>query len=155
MTKFRLIGVAAALSSVLAGPAIAAQHVVARTGHYAQSTYCATIQPGNPYSKEQDYGAWSGWRARGGWDSRGDDACFRNPSYSPSGFYPGREFRATRSEETASVRELEWASCSTSPRQFRKRLENSSLRESLVRCVGDNRQVEPNLLRSEQTQFVD
>jgi hypothetical protein len=46
------------------------------------STYCATIEPGNPYSPAYDYQAWSGWRARGGWDSRGDDACARNPMYS-------------------------------------------------------------------------
>jgi len=86
MSKLRLIGAAAVLSSLVVGPATAAQLTIAHPGHYAQSTYCATIQPGNPYSKEQDYGGWSGWRARGGWDSRGDDACSRNPSYSPSGF---------------------------------------------------------------------
>lgn len=84
MADFRLIGAAAVLSSVLAGSATAAQHVIVPTGH-ARSTYCATIQPGNPYSKEQDYGGWSGWRARGGWDSRGDDACSLDPSYSPGG----------------------------------------------------------------------
>jgi hypothetical protein len=47
MTKFRLIGVAAVLSSVLAAPAMA-RHVIAHPGHYALSTYCATIEPGNP-----------------------------------------------------------------------------------------------------------
>jgi hypothetical protein len=46
------------------------------------STYCATIEPGNPYSPVYDYGGWSGWRVRGGWDSRGDNACARNPMYS-------------------------------------------------------------------------
>jgi hypothetical protein len=81
MTKFRLIGVAAVLSSVLAAPAMA-RHVIAHPGHYALSTYCATIEPGNPYSPMFDYLAWSGWRARGGWDSRGDDACARNPMFS-------------------------------------------------------------------------
>ncbi len=86
MANFRLIGAAAVLSSVLAGPAMATHHVIPHTAHYGQSTYCATIEPGNPYSKEQDYGGWSGWRARGGWDSRGDDACSLNPSYSPGGF---------------------------------------------------------------------
>jgi hypothetical protein len=86
MSTLRLIGAAAVLSSLVVGPATAAQHVIADPGQYAQSTHCATIQPGNPYSKEQDYGGWSGWRARGGWDSRGDDACSRNPSYSPSVF---------------------------------------------------------------------
>jgi hypothetical protein len=82
--RFKLIGAAAALSCLLAGPATA-QHMMAHPGHYAKSTYCATIEPGNPYSKAEDYIAWSGWRARGGWDSSGDDACLRNPSYSPSG----------------------------------------------------------------------
>lgn len=82
MTKFRLISAAAVLSSVLAGPAMA-QHVMrAHPGHYARSTYCATIEPGNPYSPVYDYEAWSGWRARGSWDSRGDDACARNPTFS-------------------------------------------------------------------------
>ena len=84
MTKFGLIGAAAVLSSMLVGPAMA-KHVIAHPGNYAESSYCTTIEPGNPYSKDQDYIAWSGWRARGGWDSSGDDACLRNPSYSPSG----------------------------------------------------------------------
>jgi hypothetical protein len=82
MTRFRLIGAAAALSTVLAGPAMA-QRVAHHPGQYARSTYCATIEPGNPYSPVYDYEGWSGWRARGGWDSRGDDACARNPMYSP------------------------------------------------------------------------
>ncbi|MGO8909504.1 MAG: hypothetical protein ACLQDM_09315 [Bradyrhizobium sp.] len=81
MTKFGLIGTAAVLSSVLAGPAMA-RHGVVYPGHYAQSTYCATIEPGNPYSPVYDYEAWSGWRARGSWDSRGDDACARDPMFS-------------------------------------------------------------------------
>ena len=49
MTKFRMIGAAAVLSSVLAGPAMAKQ-VIAHPVHQAESTYCATIEPGNPYS---------------------------------------------------------------------------------------------------------
>ena len=53
--------------------------------HLAISTYCATIEPGNPISKVYDYQAWSAWRARGLWDSRGSDACARNPLYSPPG----------------------------------------------------------------------
>ena len=83
MAKFKLLGAAVALSSLLAGPAMA-RHVIAHPGHYARSTYCATIEPGNPYSPAFDYVAWSGWRARGGWDSRGDDACARNPMFSGS-----------------------------------------------------------------------
>ncbi|MGA9089887.1 MAG: hypothetical protein WB420_12350 [Bradyrhizobium sp.] len=81
MTKLKLIAAAAVLSSVLAGPAMA-RHAIASPGPHARSTYCATIEPGNPYSPVFDYEAWSGWRARGGWDSRGDDACARNPMYS-------------------------------------------------------------------------
>jgi hypothetical protein len=77
MTKFKLIAAAAVLSTMLAGPAMAK-----KTVHPSMSTYCATIEPGNPYSPAYDYEAWSGWRARGGWDSRGDDACARNPMFS-------------------------------------------------------------------------
>ena len=54
----------------------------------AISTYCATIEPGNPYSKVYDYEAWSAWRARGLWDDRGSNACARNPLYSPGGTSP-------------------------------------------------------------------
>ncbi len=54
------------------------------------STYCATIEPGNPFSKVYDYQAWSAFRARGGWDNRGSDACARDPRYSPSGTSPFR-----------------------------------------------------------------
>jgi hypothetical protein len=80
MTRFKLIGAAAVLS-VLAGPAMA-QGMMTHPVHHTMSTYCATIEPGNPYSKVYDYMAWSEWRSRGGWDSRGDDACALNPSYS-------------------------------------------------------------------------
>jgi hypothetical protein len=80
MTKFKLIAAAAVVSTVLAGPAMARKPI--HPGQYGMSTYCATIEPGNPYSPAYDYQAWSGWRARGGWDSRGDDACARNPMYS-------------------------------------------------------------------------
>jgi hypothetical protein len=81
MTKFRLIGVAAALSSVLAGPAMA-RHVTAHPGPPAQSIYCATREAGNPHSRYCDYQAWL--RSRGGsWDSRLDNACLRNPAYIP------------------------------------------------------------------------
>jgi hypothetical protein len=80
MTNLRLIGAAAVLTTLLAGPAMAKHPIHA--SHYARSTYCATIEPGNPYSPVYDYEAWSGWRARGGWDSRGDDACALNPTFS-------------------------------------------------------------------------
>jgi hypothetical protein len=85
MTKFKLIGAAAVVSIALAGPAMA-QHVVSHPSNNARSTYCASIEPGNPYSPVYDYEAWSGWRARGGWDSRGDDACARNPRFDGSSF---------------------------------------------------------------------
>ena len=81
MTKFRMIGAAAVLSTVLAGPAMAKQ-VIVHPVHQAESTYCATIEPGNPYSPAYDYEAWSARRAKGGWDSRSDDACARNPMFS-------------------------------------------------------------------------
>jgi len=80
MTKFKLIGAATVLSTLLIGPAMA-KHAV-HPSRYAQSTYCATIEPGNPYSPVYDYQGWSDWRTRGGWDSRGDNACARNPMYS-------------------------------------------------------------------------
>jgi len=86
MSNFSTIGAAAVLSSLLAGPAMA-QHVTAHPSHYARSIYCATIEPGNPYSPVYDYEAWSGWRGRGGWDSRGDDACARNPMFSGGSAY--------------------------------------------------------------------
>jgi hypothetical protein len=84
MTKFRRIGVAAFLVSVLTGPAMA-RHVISSPAHPAQSIYCATREAGNPYSRYCDYEGWSQWRSRGGWDSQLDDACLRNPAYVPSG----------------------------------------------------------------------
>ena len=86
MTKFGLMGTAAVLSLVLAGPAMA-RHGVVHPGNYARSTYCATIEPGNPYSPVYDYEAWSAWRLRGGWDSRGDDACARDPMFSEGRYF--------------------------------------------------------------------
>jgi hypothetical protein len=77
MTKFRLIGAAAVLSTVLVGPALA-QRTVSHPGHYSQSSYCATREAGNPHSEQNDYQAWSAGKSAG-WDSRGDDACSRNP----------------------------------------------------------------------------
>ena len=85
MTNLRLIGAAAVLSTVLVGPAMARQ-VVAHPVQQTESTYCATIEPGNPYSPANNYEAWSAWRGRGGWDSRGDDACARNPMFDGSAF---------------------------------------------------------------------
>jgi len=83
MKRFRFIGVAAALFSVTAGPAMARRHVTSSPVHPAQSVYCATREVGNPHSKYCDYIAWSKWRQRGGWDSTLDNACYFNPSYIP------------------------------------------------------------------------
>jgi hypothetical protein len=77
MTKIKMIGAAIILSSVIAAPAMA-QPVTSQYG-YGQSAYCATREPGNPFSEQDDYQAWSAWRSRGSWDSRGDNACARDP----------------------------------------------------------------------------
>jgi hypothetical protein len=82
MTNFRLIGVAAVLFSVLAGPTMA-RHVISRPVHPAQSIFCATREAGNPHSKYCDYIEWSKWRQRGSWDSSLDNACWHNPSFVP------------------------------------------------------------------------
>jgi hypothetical protein len=79
MTKLAVLAAAIVLSSALAAPAMA-QH----RGHpdtYAQSGYCAHHEAGNPYTREEDYVAWSAWRARGGWDERNDWKC--TPARSP------------------------------------------------------------------------
>ncbi len=81
MTKFKLIGAAAVLFSMLAGPATA-RHVIS-PGRPAQSIFCATREAGNPHSKYCDYIEWSKWRARGAWDSTLDNACWRDPSFIP------------------------------------------------------------------------
>jgi hypothetical protein len=70
------------------GPAMARQRQLTPAPLPSISTYCATIDPGNPFSKVYDYQAWSAWRARGLWDSSGDNACARNPLYSPPGTSP-------------------------------------------------------------------
>ena len=76
MTKFILLGAAAVLSAVLATPAMA-QHLTAHPA-YAQNDWCPNREPGNPYSKDEDYMAWSAWRARGGWDDHNDWRCLQN-----------------------------------------------------------------------------
>ncbi len=70
MMKFRIIG-AVALFSVLAGPALA-QKLIVRDAH------CGHHQLGNPYTQQEDYMAWSAWRARGSWaEPSYDPACAR------------------------------------------------------------------------------
>jgi len=81
MMNLKIPGVVVALA-LAAGPATA-RHV----SRHAQSIYCATREAGNPYSKYCDYLAWTEWRYRGGWDSRLDDACWRNPRYVPPGCF--------------------------------------------------------------------
>jgi hypothetical protein len=80
--RLRILRIGLVLA-VAASPAIARQKYVVPTPQPAVSTYCATIDPGNPISKVYDYQAWSAWRARGLWDSSGDFACARNPLSSP------------------------------------------------------------------------
>jgi hypothetical protein len=82
MTKFRVIGVAAVLFSVLAEPAMARQ-VIYTPGYPAESLFCATRQAGNPHSKYCDYTLWSSWRKHGAWDATLDNACYFNPGYIP------------------------------------------------------------------------
>jgi hypothetical protein len=82
MPRFRLIGAAAVIFSLLAGPAMARPRV-AGPGYPAQSLFCATRDAGNPHSKYCDYIEWSKWRSRGAWDSSLDNACLHNPAFVP------------------------------------------------------------------------
>ena len=84
--KFKILGAAMALA-LTAGPTLARDF--SSTG---PSIFCATREPGNPYSKYCDYMAWSGWRRRGGWDSSLDNACLSNPQYVPYGCAENFEF---------------------------------------------------------------
>jgi hypothetical protein len=63
--------------------ALAAGPTMARQASTGESIYCATRQPGNPYSRYCNARAWREWRRRGRWDSRLDNACRRNPQYVP------------------------------------------------------------------------
>jgi hypothetical protein len=77
MTKISLLGIAAvAAATAFAAPAFA-QHRASHIAHYTQMSPCGYQEPGNPYSKEEDYIAWSAWRARGGWDDRVDTNCLQ------------------------------------------------------------------------------
>ena len=77
MTKLTLLGAAAVLSSLLAGPAMA-QHMFVQSDYYTQTGACPGHEAGNPYTREEDYMAWSAWRARGGWDDHNDWYCLRD-----------------------------------------------------------------------------
>jgi hypothetical protein len=87
MTKLALLGAAAVLSSVLAGPALA-QHVAANPDNIIQNGFCPGHEPGNPYTRSEDYMEWSAWRARGGWDDRNDLNCLRGgyPRHHAAGY---------------------------------------------------------------------
>ena len=77
MTKSALIGAAIVFSAALTWPAMA-QHTVAHPGFYVlQNGICPGHEAGNPYTKEEDFIAWSAWRVRGGWDDRNDWYCLR------------------------------------------------------------------------------
>jgi hypothetical protein len=77
MSKIALLGGAALFASLLAPPALA-QHRLDHPGQYnARGPAFCTHEAGNPYAPEEDYMAWSGWRARGGWDDRPDPNCPR------------------------------------------------------------------------------
>jgi hypothetical protein len=77
MTKLALLcAVAAVVSVTLAGPAFAAHRIVQQPAAvYAHGDWCPGREPGNPYTRQEDYMAWSAWRARGGWDDRNDFNC--------------------------------------------------------------------------------
>jgi hypothetical protein len=76
MTRLSLIALAAvAVTTASAMPAFA-QHRATRVANaYAQASLCGAQESGNPYSKEEDYMAWSAWRVRGSWDDRVDPNC--------------------------------------------------------------------------------
>jgi len=77
MTKSTLIGAAIVFSAALTWPATA-QHMAAHPSIYIlQSGVCPGHEAGNPYTKEEDYIAWSSWRSRGGWDDHNDLNCVR------------------------------------------------------------------------------
>jgi hypothetical protein len=83
MTKLGLLGVAAILSSALAGPVMAkhAKHVISHPRHHAQNAACDPRDPGNPFSEKYDFLEWTAWRRRGGWDTRAEWTCQPIPEY--------------------------------------------------------------------------
>ncbi|HLX13951.1 MAG TPA: hypothetical protein VKS24_01925 [Bradyrhizobium sp.] len=76
MTKLALFAAAVVvLCSTLAGPAVAGPKAALPYNAYTEGDWCSNREPGNPYTKEEDYIAWSAWRARGGWDDHNDFNC--------------------------------------------------------------------------------
>jgi hypothetical protein len=84
--KLKILG-AAVVFALVADTAL-----VTQVSSASQSIYCATRQPGNPFSRYCNATAWREWRRRGGWDSTLDNACRRNPHYVPRGC-PSRNAR--------------------------------------------------------------
>jgi hypothetical protein len=78
MRKLSFFGAALALSFALAGPAAAKP---AGIDHRAQNAACDPRDPGNPYSRKYEFGEWTNFRARGGWDARNDWTCQPIPPY--------------------------------------------------------------------------
>ena len=76
MTKLTVLGAAIILAtSTLAAPATAQHRAPQYVNPQTEGAWCPNREPGNPYTKEEDYEAWSAWRARGGWDDRNDFNC--------------------------------------------------------------------------------
>ena len=77
MTRLALLGAAVVASyATLAGPVLAQHRTAAAAVNAATAgDWCAGREPGNPYTKEEDYIAWSAWRVRGGWDDHNDFKC--------------------------------------------------------------------------------
>jgi hypothetical protein len=76
MTKLTLLGAAVIVAiSTLAVPAMAKHRVTHAVNPYTEGDWCPGREPGNPFTKEEDYMAWSAWRARGSWDDRNDFNC--------------------------------------------------------------------------------
>ena len=78
----------AVVFALVAAPAAAQRQQAVPPPQQTMSTYCATIRPGNPYSPVYDFQAFNAFRSTGNWDSRGSDACARDPLYAPPGTSP-------------------------------------------------------------------
>jgi hypothetical protein len=87
MKKLRLLG-AAAIILLATYPAMATHAV----------RHCRHHQLGNPYTPEQDYMAWSAWRARGNW---ADSALSSSYPFTPASCE--RSIEASRIQEPRQV----------------------------------------------------
>jgi hypothetical protein len=77
MSILRIVGAAAILSAIFVAPASAGKKRMDPLDQLSQQNGCRYHQLGNPYTPEEDYVAWSAWRARGGWDDRSQGTCAR------------------------------------------------------------------------------